>query len=432
MQRYTESPPGSPLSSHASSEFAEDVKTDDRDQSPDSMVADLDDGHLMPPAKRPKTGQPSFRSTSVTPFDADDSDGDISSDTSGSIPASELGTIDQDHHEQVTVCKWQDCPAGDLGNMDELVKHIHEDHIGQRQKKYICQWMGCNRFGSEHASGYALKAHTRSHTKEKPFVCPLPECDRSFTRSDALAKHLRTVHETDNLKPSDPVPKSHSSHGRSQRLKLKPPKPPGSESNDLPSSPRPNTLEDAKEFAAAHEDDDEDDEDDDATAPNDEASTSPYYVAEYYDLFNNEELAMGPVELMRLLRRQVHWIEEEGRGLAAEVEVSEKKRFEEWQRKELVLWNIMEAELSWAAVNGGDEAVIEAWRDQLPYPMLPITGPTPWYRKAPVVAAAAAATPQAKIEMVAEEKVEKDKVGEWVEGVEKQEQSSQATQVTDG
>ena len=36
------------------------------------------------------------------------------------------------------------------------------------------------------------------------------ECDRSFTRSDALAKHMRTVHETEALRPSDPVPKHHT------------------------------------------------------------------------------------------------------------------------------------------------------------------------------------------------------------------------------
>ena len=166
------SDPGSPLSSHASSEFAEDIKTDDRDESTDS-IPEHADGYLMPPSKRRKTGQTSYRSTPTT-IEPELDFGDISSDTSGEIPASELGAIDDDHHEQVTACKWEDCFAGDLGNMDELVKHIHEEHIGQRQKKYTCQWVGCHRQGSDHASGYALKAHMRSHTKEKPFMCFLP------------------------------------------------------------------------------------------------------------------------------------------------------------------------------------------------------------------------------------------------------------------
>ncbi|KAL8689567.1 MAG: hypothetical protein Q9218_004785, partial [Villophora microphyllina] len=120
----------------------------------------------------------------------------------------------------------------------------------------------------------------------------------------------------------------------------------------------------------------------------------------------------------------VHWTEEDGETLAAENEVLEKKRFQEWQRKELVLSNVMEAELSFAAINGGDESVIEFWRGDLPYPMLPITGPTPWYRKAPVISAA-----QASEEMATDQQVEGNNVGEWVEGVEKQEQEGKSSQV---
>ncbi|KAL8736183.1 MAG: hypothetical protein Q9166_000338 [cf. Caloplaca sp. 2 TL-2023] len=366
----SESPLGSPLSSHASSEFAEDIRTEEREQSADSL-ADQADGHLMPPSKRRKTGgQISYRSATPNLLEADDDDGDISSDTSGSVPASELGSLDDDHHEQVSVCRWEGCPAGDLGNTDELVKHIHDDHIGQRQKKYVCQWVGCQRQGSEHASGYALKAHTRSHTKEKPFICPLPECDRSFTRSDALAKHLRTVHETDNLKPSDPIPKGHSSNQqRPQRLKLVcNSKPPGSETNDTSSSAHVNDVE---ENLAQNQ------EDDDATEPR---TGSPSPMPE--DLrFTAVELDMEPYQLFRLLRRQVHWAEEEGKELSAERNALEQKRFEEFQRKELVLSNLIEGELAVATVNREDANVIEHWKKELPMPLLPIAGPAPWYRQ---------------------------------------------------
>ncbi|KAL8867394.1 MAG: hypothetical protein Q9174_005695 [Haloplaca sp. 1 TL-2023] len=406
----SESPPGSPLSSHASSEFAEDVKTEDHEQSADSLV-DPTEGHLMPPSKRRKVGAAPSRSGSVTPFEAEDSDTDISTDTSGSIPASELGSIDQDHYEQVTVCRWENCGAGDLGNMDELVKHIHDDHIGQRQKKYICLWVGCTRFGSEHASGYALKAHTRSHTKEKPFICYLPECDRSFTRSDALAKHLRTVHETDNLKPSDPVPKGHSSHGRPpQRLKLVfNSKPPGSDTNDLPSSPHPNATAEDGDGHYNHNDDDE------------EADlASAMLTADTDDhLFTEEELAEHPSQLYRLLRRQVHWLEEEGRELNAAADEFEKERETEWLRKELVFANWMEAELSLAAVRGANPEDIAKWREDLPYPMLPIQGPTPWYRRLPANVHPIDNVP---IAAAAGEVDKSEEVGKWVEGVGKQEQ----------
>lgn len=102
----------------------------------------------------------------------------ISSDTSGEVPNSPSGMRpDEDDtpvHEQVTVCAWDGCPMGDMGNMDNLVQHIHDVHIEGRQKKYTCEWEPCTRKSMPHASGYALKAHMRSHTREKPFYCLLP------------------------------------------------------------------------------------------------------------------------------------------------------------------------------------------------------------------------------------------------------------------
>lgn len=76
--------------------------------------------------------------------------------------------------DQVTVCRWDGCPVGDLKNMDGLVQHLHFEHIGSRQKRYSCEWSDCSRKGQTHASAYALRAHMRSHTREKPFYCTLP------------------------------------------------------------------------------------------------------------------------------------------------------------------------------------------------------------------------------------------------------------------
>lgn len=202
--------PGSPLSSLssvASSDLTEDVKLEDLehglDALPEHAAADV---RHMPPAKRQKIGSgrgpyTSHRSTPLLhPQQQDeDLDDEISSDTSGDIPNSPPplppATIsnggsfasaaaaaaalqqqqdDDAHIEQVTYCKWRGCPAGELGNMDNLVQHLHDEHILARQKRYACEWEGCPRIDHSHASAYALRAHMRSHTREKPFYCALP------------------------------------------------------------------------------------------------------------------------------------------------------------------------------------------------------------------------------------------------------------------
>src|SRR5690242_6614175 len=38
-----------------------------------------------------------------------------------------------------------------------------------------------------------LKRHMRSHTKEKPFLCP--SCAKGFSRKDLLLRHARKLHE---------------------------------------------------------------------------------------------------------------------------------------------------------------------------------------------------------------------------------------------
>jgi hypothetical protein len=176
--------PGSPLSSIASDELTEDIKLDKDEPSP--SVSN------MPPSKRRRTGITSWdphtpdRMSSIHDDNLPTSPSlsTISSDTSGDIPNSPSlagllgGGQDDDYSgqgaDQISICRWDGCDAGDLGNMDDLVEHIHRDHIGTRQKKYSCEWMDCSRKGQTHASGYALRAHMRSHTREKPFYCMLP------------------------------------------------------------------------------------------------------------------------------------------------------------------------------------------------------------------------------------------------------------------
>jgi hypothetical protein len=137
------------------------------------------------PSKRQKLDAGSTTSSAVVPdaepealLEPDPLDGlsDVSADTSGDIPSSPANARldEEDFQEQVTQCEWDGCPTGVLKDMDELVKHIHDSHIESRQKRYTCEWLTCTRKGLPHASGYALKAHMRSHTREKPFYCYLP------------------------------------------------------------------------------------------------------------------------------------------------------------------------------------------------------------------------------------------------------------------
>jgi hypothetical protein len=165
-----DSPPDSPLSS-----------VDSEDEYPEDATELMDDEE--PPAKRLKVGG-STASSTIVPAERDvevepdplEGMSDVSEDTDGDIPSSPVHTRpdEDDYQEQVTMCAWKDCKAGEMKNMDKLVEHIHTDHIDIRAKKYTCEWVGCPRISLPHASGYALKAHMRSHTREKPFYCYLP------------------------------------------------------------------------------------------------------------------------------------------------------------------------------------------------------------------------------------------------------------------
>ncbi|KAL5596978.1 hypothetical protein BROUX41_006349 [Berkeleyomyces rouxiae] len=248
---------------------------------------------------------------------------DVSSDTDGDIPSSPANARfdDEDFQEQVSCCAWEGCEAGDQGNMDKLVDHIHNEHIEGRQRKYTCEWIGCSRKSMAHASGYALKAHMRSHTREKPFYCYLPECDRAFTRSDALAKHMRTVHQTEDLRPSDPVPKSHLSGGpNSRKVKIILKTPTSTTGNDESMLDESLLLEDldGDQFTQLSEEE-----------------------------FSKDELDMPLEKLFRRCRLQLRWSQEEGEELQKEIQLMEEMYKREWLDKEVLLTQVIQSETAW-------------------------------------------------------------------------------------
>ena len=109
-----------------------------------------------------------------------------------------------------------------------------------------------------------------------------------------------------------------------------------------------------------------------------------------------KENAMPPGELFRLLRRQLHWAEDERQELQAEVEALENKKKREWQKKELLLENVMEAELAYHSQRRGGLTNGQT-KKILPEKDLPLVGEIPWYRKAKVDADGAVVEPKKEL-----------------------------------
>lgn len=102
--------------------------------------------------------------------------------------------------KDIHICRWNNCMI-QYQELDELVQHINSDHVASKKysnTEYVCRWNGCSRNGVPQHSRFSLLSHIRTHTGEKPFYCILPECLKSFTRSDALLKHLKAVHDVES------------------------------------------------------------------------------------------------------------------------------------------------------------------------------------------------------------------------------------------
>ena len=132
---------------------------------------------------------------------------------------------------------------------------------------------------------------------------------------------MRTVHETEALRPSDPVPKSMQPAGKSKvKIIIKTPQ------------------------SQAHGDEDLDD------------SATPEEHADYFthlspDVFDEEELSYvkgGSVDkLYRKCFCELKWAEDIGKTLTKECKEWEEAYHKEWLEKEVLLSQVIQSEVDW-------------------------------------------------------------------------------------
>jgi hypothetical protein len=141
---------------------------------------------------------------------------------------------------------------------------------------------------------------------------------------------MRTVHETEALRPSDPVPKSMQGPGlgggpagKSSKVKI--------------------VLKTQASHAAGRDDVDD-------SSNNDENGGSP--IQEFTALseeqgFTPDELAMPLERLEKVCRLQVRWAEEENTEVMKECKRWEEEYKRQWLEKEVLLDQVVQAEQGW-------------------------------------------------------------------------------------
>merc|ERR1712048_1144369 len=98
--------------------------------------------------------------------------------------------------EEPHICHWMGC-SKPFDTIDILVEHIQKDHLEKDGKReLICLWDGCSRGKKPFKASYMLRIHMRSHSGEKPCVCPFPNCGKRYSRHENLKTHIRShTHE---------------------------------------------------------------------------------------------------------------------------------------------------------------------------------------------------------------------------------------------
>ncbi|KAK3846435.1 MAG: hypothetical protein J3R72DRAFT_240744 [Linnemannia gamsii] len=115
--------------------------------------------------------------------DDDDGEEDNEDEEGGAGSGQHPNDDEYSNLPEETLCRWKDCGKV-LPSLAALVIHLSDEHIGWKKTAYTCEWQGCARRPIAQTTRFALISHMRSHTKHKPYDCPVPECDKSFSRSE--------------------------------------------------------------------------------------------------------------------------------------------------------------------------------------------------------------------------------------------------------
>lgn len=134
---------------------------------------------------------------------------------------------------------------------------------------------------------------------------------------------MRTVHETEALRPSDPVPKSMQQTGPAAKGKLK------------------IIIKTPQSHAAGHDDSMNGTEDDG------ELSADLFTPLTEEQGFTTEEREMPLERLYKLCHFQVKWAREESRKLHEEIKFWEAKYKEAWLEKEVLVSQVIKSDLDW-------------------------------------------------------------------------------------
>jgi ABC-type amino acid transport substrate-binding protein len=137
---------------------------------------------------------------------------------------------------------------------------------------------------------------------------------------------MRTVHETEALRPSDPIPKSQQAGaalGKSSKLKI--------------------VLKNSQGANASGQDELGDD-----SLDGDDYSADLFTQLTEEQGFSKKELTMPLERLHALCRMQVKWAEREDENLRKEWKHWEELYRQEWLEKEILLDQVIKSELDWS------------------------------------------------------------------------------------